>query len=131
VTGQGKERFTQDWEKKRRPDIGGAQQSKRCPIAYGFAAGLANQGTYWYLDTRREEAAEIAPTNELTRGIARWADRINDWLKACPHQTILHGMEPSDRRPIGLPCGQPPTARRLFTVLALGFVVAESRVLGS
>jgi hypothetical protein len=64
----------------------------RCPTAYGFAAGLANQGTYWYLDTRREEAAEIAPTNELTRGIARWADRINDWLKACPHQTMLHGM---------------------------------------
>lgn len=57
-----------------------------------FISGLAKQGSYWYLDTRREEFDRISPRTSIAQSIAKWADSVNEWLKNCPAVTIIHGM---------------------------------------
>jgi len=53
-----------------------------------FAAapeGLWATGTYWHLDTRRDELANVAPD------IRALAPRIDTRLQACVHKTLVHG----------------------------------------
>lgn len=57
------------------------------------AQGVWEQGTYWYLDTRREELAEIDESGE-SGFVLPWVEKINGALaaeRASGRTTLLHG----------------------------------------
>ncbi|EJD52658.1 hypothetical protein AURDEDRAFT_142561 [Auricularia subglabra TFB-10046 SS5] len=57
------------------------------------ARGVWEQGTYWYLDTRREELAEIDEDGENSF-VLPWVEKINRALateRASGRTTLLHG----------------------------------------
>ena len=54
------------------------------------ANGLANQGTYWYLDTRPDEFDGM-PRHGLSGKLKKAARDIDEALKSHPYQTVCHG----------------------------------------
>lgn len=57
------------------------------------ASGVWEQGTYYYLDTRREEMSQVNEDDE-SGWVVRWADKVDNALKAerdAGRSTLLHG----------------------------------------
>ena len=53
--------------------------------------GVAQQGSYWYLDTRPDEWESMSGGNSLEGRLKAAAGAIDARMKASPFQTIIHG----------------------------------------